>query len=122
MMALATIWEVSTQVASSTVEEREPAIWGRLTLTTEVSRTSSTALDITAMAMIQRCTFAAGGGAEDTGSMVAPANKADGSLGSATVPDAVFRLESDILSPRPDCPRFNAHDNRSRTCQELKSP
>src|ERR1039458_10364364 len=50
MMALATRYEVSTQVASSVVAERLPAIWGRLTLTTEVSSTSITALDSTAIA------------------------------------------------------------------------
>src|SRR5271157_4061078 len=50
MMALATRYEVRTQVASSVVAERLPAIWGRLTLTTEVSSTSITALDSTAIA------------------------------------------------------------------------
>ena len=50
MMALATRYEVSTQVASSTVAERLPAMCGRLTFTTEVSSTSMVALDITAMA------------------------------------------------------------------------
>src|ERR1019366_2435854 len=50
MMALATRYEVSTQVASSVVAERLPAICGRLTLTTEVSSTSITALDSTAIA------------------------------------------------------------------------
>ena len=46
--------EVSTHVASFTLEEREPAMCCRLTLTTEVSSTSITALDITATAIIQR--------------------------------------------------------------------
>jgi hypothetical protein len=41
-------------VASSTVEERLPAICGRLTLTTEVSSTSITALDMTAIATSHR--------------------------------------------------------------------
>src|SRR5271157_4718884 len=50
MMALATRYEVRTQVASSVVAERLPAIWGRLTLTTEVSSTSITALESTAIA------------------------------------------------------------------------
>src|ERR1035437_307263 len=49
MMALATRYEVRTQVASSVVAERLPAIWGRLTLTTEVSSTSITALESTAI-------------------------------------------------------------------------
>jgi hypothetical protein len=60
---LATI--VSTHVASSTLDERDPAIWGRLTLTTEVSSTSITALDITARAMIQRWPSETIGDAED---------------------------------------------------------
>src|ERR1019366_4701990 len=50
MMALATRDEVRTQVASSVVAERLPAMWGRLTLTTEVSSPSITALDSTATA------------------------------------------------------------------------
>src|SRR5208283_5845273 len=50
MMALATRYEVRTQVASSVVADRLPAIWGRLTLTTEVSSTSITALESTAIA------------------------------------------------------------------------
>src|SRR5208282_1938233 len=54
-MALATRYEVSTHVASSTLEESEPEMCGRLTLTTEVSSTCMIALDITAMAVIQRC-------------------------------------------------------------------
>src|SRR5271157_2354434 len=49
MMALATRYEVRTQVASSVVAERFPAIWGKLTLTTEVSSTSMTALESTAI-------------------------------------------------------------------------
>ena len=39
---------------SSTVPERLPAMCGRLTLTTEVSSTSITALDMTATATNQR--------------------------------------------------------------------
>ena len=88
---------------------------GRLTLTTEVSSTSSTALDITAMATIQRCTFGAAGDAEDSGSEY----KATGIAGSAPVPEAENRLETDILSPRPRFPGSNAHDNRTRACLEL---
>ena len=45
---------MSTQVASSTVDDRLPAMWGRLTLTTDVSSTSMVALVITARATIMR--------------------------------------------------------------------
>jgi len=95
-------------------------MWGRLTLTTEVSSTSSTALDITAMAMIPRWGGGFGGVAEDTGNMESSEYKASGSVGSdAPVPEAENRLETDILSPRPRFPGFNAHDNRTRACSEL---
>jgi hypothetical protein len=62
-----------------------------------VSSTSSTALDITAMATIQRWTFAAGGDSEDTASMEELEWEADGVVGpDEPVPEAVFRLETDI--------------------------
>src|ERR1039458_4434971 len=52
MMALATRYEVSTQVASSTVAERLPAICGRATLATLVSSTSMKVASITVRATI----------------------------------------------------------------------
>ena len=52
-MALATRYEVSTQVVSSTVAERLPAMWGRATFATLVSRTSMKVAIITVSAMIQ---------------------------------------------------------------------
>src|SRR5215467_7095053 len=51
-MALATRYEVSAQVASSTVADMLPAMWGSETLTTVVSRISITVAHITAMATI----------------------------------------------------------------------
>src|SRR6185312_136636 len=60
MMAFATKYDVSTQVASSVEAERLPAMYGRLTLTAEVSTSSITALTITAMAIIQRSHFCVG--------------------------------------------------------------
>src|SRR6185437_1998094 len=54
MIALATRYDVSTQVDSLIDAERFPAIYGRLTLTADVSTSSITALTITAMAIIQR--------------------------------------------------------------------
>jgi len=66
-------------------------------LTTDVSSTSSTALDITAIATIQRWTFAAGGDSEDTASMDEPESEVDGVVGpDVPVSEAVFRLETDI--------------------------
>src|SRR5260370_823590 len=56
MMALATRYEVSAQVASSGVEESEPAIWGSETLTTVVSSSSMNVLVITVIATIQGLT------------------------------------------------------------------
>src|SRR5271156_2083848 len=56
MMALATRYEVSTQVTSSTVAERFPAMCGRDTFTTVVSSTSMKVQNITEMAMIQGLT------------------------------------------------------------------
>ncbi len=59
MMALATRYEVSVQVASSLLAERLPAMCGSETLTTVVSSTSMKVLDMTAMAishgLISRC-------------------------------------------------------------------
>ncbi len=52
-MALATRYEVSTQVASSMVAERFPAMWGSDTLTTVVSSTSMKVHSITEKATIQ---------------------------------------------------------------------
>src|ERR1700722_6400549 len=52
MMALATRYEVSAQVASSIVEERSPAMCSSETLTTVVSSTSMKVLNMTAIAMI----------------------------------------------------------------------
>src|SRR6266567_2198926 len=51
-MALATRYEVSTQVASSVLAERLPAMCGRETFTTVVSSTSMNVPNITEMAMI----------------------------------------------------------------------
>src|SRR5215475_1372721 len=53
MMAFATRYDVSVQVASSVLAERFPAIWGNETFTTVVSSTSMKVLDITAMAISQ---------------------------------------------------------------------
>src|SRR5579863_3531975 len=55
-MALATRYDVSTQVTSSTVAERLPAMCGSDTLTTVVSSTSMKVQNITEMAMIQGLT------------------------------------------------------------------
>src|SRR4029077_12500622 len=52
MMALATRYEVSTQVASSGVADRLPAICGSATLATLVSSTSIKVASITVTAMI----------------------------------------------------------------------
>ena len=51
---LAIRYEVNTQVASSTLADMLPAMCGKLTFTTDVSSTSITALDITAIAISQR--------------------------------------------------------------------
>src|SRR6266404_7232623 len=51
IMAFATRYEVSVQVASSVLEERLPAICGNETFTTVVSSTSMKVLDMTAMAI-----------------------------------------------------------------------
>jgi hypothetical protein len=51
MIALATKYDVRVQVASSTVADRLPAMWGRDTLTTVVSSTSMKVLDMTAIAI-----------------------------------------------------------------------
>src|SRR3954447_3237388 len=50
MMALATRYDVSVQVASSVLADRLPAICGKDTLTTVVSSTSINVLDMTAIA------------------------------------------------------------------------
>ena len=55
-MALATRYEVSAQVASSTLAERLPAICGSETLTTVVSSTSMKVANMTAMATIHGLT------------------------------------------------------------------
>src|SRR5437016_11131711 len=55
-IALATRYDVSAQVASSTVADMLPAICGRDTLTTVVSRISMIVAHITAMAIIQGLT------------------------------------------------------------------
>src|ERR1039457_1421214 len=55
-MAFETRYEVSTQVASSTVEERLPAMCGKATLATLVSRTSMNVASITVRAMIHGLT------------------------------------------------------------------
>ncbi len=59
MMALATRYDVSVQVASSLLADRLPAMCGSETLTTVVSSTSMKVLDMTAMAisqgLISRC-------------------------------------------------------------------
>ena len=61
MIALATRYEVSVQVASSLLAERLPAMCGSETLTTVVSSTSMKVLDMTAMAisqgLISRCSL-----------------------------------------------------------------
>src|SRR5947209_3989164 len=53
IMAFATRYDVSVQVASSVLAERLPAMCGSDTLTTVVSSTSMKVLDITAMATTQ---------------------------------------------------------------------
>src|ERR1700683_1535391 len=64
-MALATKYEVSTQVTASTVAERLPAMCGSDTFTTVVSSTSMKVQNITEMAMIQGLTCLCSGiGAE----------------------------------------------------------
>src|SRR2546423_7704080 len=55
-IALDTRYEVSTQVASSVLAERFPAICGNETLTTVVSSTSMKVPSITEMAMIHGLT------------------------------------------------------------------
>src|SRR5580698_1765037 len=61
MIALATRYEVSVQVASSLLLERLPAMCGSETLTTVVSSTSMKVLDMTAVAishgLISRCSW-----------------------------------------------------------------
>ncbi len=61
MMALATRYDVSVQVASSLLADKLPAMWGSETLTTVVSSTSMKVLDITAIAisqgLISRCSL-----------------------------------------------------------------
>jgi hypothetical protein len=75
-------------------------MWGRLTLTTEVSSTSITALDITAMATTQRWPPGTNGDAEDAGIMEEPGWGADWSIGSETpVLEAEIRLETGISGP-----------------------
>src|SRR5262249_24783867 len=56
-IAFATRYEVSAHVASSAVTERLPAMWGRETLTTVVSRTSIKVPNMTATAIIQGFTY-----------------------------------------------------------------
>src|ERR1700722_14417686 len=56
MMALATRYEVSAQVASSIVDERSPAMCSSETLTTVVSSTSMKVLNMTAIATIHGLT------------------------------------------------------------------
>ena len=56
IIALATRYDVSVQVASSVLAERFPAICGRETFTTVVSSTSMNVLDITAIAINQGLT------------------------------------------------------------------
>lgn len=56
MMAFATRYEVKTQVTSSIVAERLPAMCGSDTFTTVVSSTSMKVQNITEMAMIQGLT------------------------------------------------------------------
>src|SRR6202451_1407966 len=53
IMAFATRYDVSVQVASSVVAERLPAMCGSETLTTVVSSTSMKVLDMTAIAISQ---------------------------------------------------------------------
>src|SRR5579863_7798561 len=53
IMAFATRYDVSVQVASSVVAERFPAMCGSETLTTVVSSTSMKVLDMTAIAISQ---------------------------------------------------------------------
>src|ERR1700687_4486846 len=72
-MALATRYDVSTQVDSETVAERLPAMCGSETFTTVVSSTSMKVANITATAKIQRLTMlgsavsAQGSGAQGSG-------------------------------------------------------
>ena len=58
MMAFETRYEVTTQVPSSTVAPRFPAMWGMETLTTVVSRISMNVASITAMVTIHGFTRA----------------------------------------------------------------
>src|SRR5215471_11861911 len=67
MIALATRYEVSAQVASLGVEEREPAMCGSETLTTVVSSTSMKVLVMTVTATIQGFTTGAIFGLEGSG-------------------------------------------------------
>src|ERR1019366_9527860 len=61
MMALATRYEVSVQVASSLLADKLPAMCGSETFTTVVSSTSINVLDMTAMAishgLMSRCSL-----------------------------------------------------------------
>ena len=61
MMALATRYDVSAQVDSSTVASRLPAMWGRDTFTTVVSSTSMKVANMTAIATIHGLTWGGGG-------------------------------------------------------------
>src|ERR1019366_69205 len=70
MMALATRYEVSTQVASSTLAERLPAMCGRETLTTVVSSTSMKVANMTAVETIHGLTRGYGSTADGIRSLV----------------------------------------------------
>src|SRR5436305_14229730 len=64
IMAFATRYEVSVQVASSVLAERIPAICGSETFTTVVSSTSMKVLDQTAMSMGRALICGSGCGTE----------------------------------------------------------
>src|SRR5215467_10573889 len=57
MMALATRYDVTVQVASSIVADRLPAMWGSDTLTTLVSSTSMKVASMTLIAMTHGLTW-----------------------------------------------------------------
>jgi hypothetical protein len=75
-------------------------MWGRLTLTTEVSSTSITALDITAIATIQRWLPERIGDGSDAEMTEGPGWGADWTVGSETgLLEAEIRLGKGISGP-----------------------
>src|SRR5580658_4177463 len=91
IMALATRYAVKTQVASSWLAPRPPAMWGRATLAIEVSSTSMNVARVTVIAIIQgfRLGFQTAVGAEG--------RVGRASAAAALIP--VSQLETDRVKP-----------------------